>query len=52
MIFGIITKKLEVSYFPAIKMADVNIYFLVYFLMCFMPLIIEASEVKKWKSIK
>lgn len=52
VIFGIITDNLEFSYFPFIKISEMNMYFALYFVLCFMPVIIEFLEVIKWKSIK
>lgn len=52
IIFGIFSGKFTASYFPIIKIAQINEYMAVYLLMCLMPLIIELREVIKWKSIK
>ncbi len=53
---GSVLGQLEFSCFPMFKMADLSIYgisvFLAYFILCSMPVLIEAWEVRRWKSIE
>jgi len=52
ILFGAITGGFEIIYFPSIKMSEINSYIIAYLLSFIMPVIIEFTEVMKWKSIK
>lgn len=54
--FGGIFGGMYFRYFPSVKWNNISVYsvsvFLVYIILCFVPIIIELWEVKKWKAIK
>lgn len=54
--FGGIFGGMYFRYFPSVKWNNISMYsvsvFLVYIILCFVPIIIELWEVKKWKAIK
>lgn len=56
IIIGGMTGAISFSYYPYISPAPVSVYsisvYIAYFLLCMIPVIIEAKEVYKWKSIK
>lgn len=53
IIIGKINGAMNFVYFPSIKMGELSIYsssvFIAYLLLCFIPIIVEAWEVRRWK---
>lgn len=53
VIIGFAFGKVKVSYFPDLQFAEINLYnisvFCAYFVLIFLPIIIELTEVRKWR---
>lgn len=56
VIIGFALGWVKVSYFPSLQFAEINLYsvsvFCAYFLLMFLPIIIELTEVRKWRLSK